>query len=55
MMSKAEYLIVQYDLTQWKNIAYRGNDLNQICTPIQNGKYRGIRRVITQPPAQNNP
>ena len=55
MMSKAEYLIVQYDLTQWKNIAYRGNDLNQICTPIQNGKYRGIRRVIAQPPAQNNP
>ena len=43
-MAAPEPMIMQYDLTQWRNPCYRGNDLDQICTPVQNGMYRGLLR-----------
>ena len=43
-MAKPEYMIAKYELNHWKNPCYRGNDLNQICTPIQDGSYRGLVR-----------
>ena len=54
MMAKPEYLIVQYDLSSWKNKTYRGNDLDSICTPVQNEKHRGIRRVTVTMPADSD-
>ena len=54
MMAKPEYLIVQYDLSSWKNKTYRGNDLDAICTPVQNEKHRGIRRVTVTMPADSD-
>lgn len=54
MMAKPEYLIVQYDLSSWKNKTYRGNDLDAICTPVQNEKHRGIRRVNITMPADSD-
>lgn len=54
MMAKPEYLIVQYDLSSWKNKTYRGNDLDAICTPVQNEKHRGIRRVTVTAPADSD-
>lgn len=54
MMAKPEYLIVQYDLSNWKNKTYRGNDLDAICTPVQNEKHRGIRRVTVTMPADSD-
>lgn len=43
-MAAPEPMIMQYDLTQWRNPCYRGNDRDQICTPVQNGMYRGLLR-----------
>ena len=43
-MAVPEPMILQYDLTQWKNPFYRGNDRDQICTPVQNKMYRGLIR-----------
>lgn len=54
MMAKPEYLIVQYDLSSWKNKTYRGNDLDSICTPVQNEKHRGIRRITVTMPADSD-
>lgn len=54
MMAKPEYLIVQYDLSSWKNKTYRGNDLDSICTPVQNEKHRGIRRVTVTMPTDSD-
>lgn len=54
MMAKPEYLIVQYDLSSWKNKTYRGNDLDAICTPVQNEKHRGIRRINITMPADSD-
>ncbi len=53
MMADPEPLILQYNLDDWRNPAYRGTDPDMICCPVQNGTYRGLRRVITQTPPQN--
>lgn len=43
-MSKFEPLILQYDLEDWKNPKYNGNNPNLICMPILMPTYRGILR-----------
>lgn len=47
MMSKTEYLIYDYDLTDWKSKTYLGRDKTKICTLTANDlteKYAGILR-----------
>jgi len=51
MMSDPEPLILRYSLDDWRNPAYRGTDPDLICRPVQNGAYRGLRRVV---PAQQS-
>lgn len=45
MMSKPEPLIAEYDLVDWKNSKYTGNDVTMICTPSLKESYRGILRA----------
>ena len=47
MMSKPEPLIIKYDLNDWKNKSYRGNEIEYICTPPILLKARGIQRIST--------
>ena len=44
-MSKPEYLIAEYDLRDWMNKSYRGNDLDKICVPVLKATYNGILRI----------
>lgn len=46
MMDKPEPLIIQYELNNWKNNAYRGNDMNMICTTTPKQYQYGIRRML---------
>ena len=46
MMDKPEPLIIQYELNNWKNSAYRGNDMNMICTTTPKQYQYGIRRML---------
>lgn len=43
-MGKPEPLIIQYDLTDWMNPVYKGNDPNQKAMPLLNQNYRGLLR-----------
>lgn len=45
MMSKPEPLIAEYDVVDWKNSRYTGNDIDMICMPTLKESYRGILRV----------
>lgn len=47
MMDKPEPLILEYDLTDWKNPRYKGEDVNQICRVALKDSYRGLERVVT--------
>ena len=49
-----EPLIHQYNLQNWKNAAYRGNDINQICLPIVSNKDRGRGLVRKSIMSQSN-
>lgn len=44
-MDGPEPLIVKYNLSDWKNKKYTGNDLNKICTPDLATCYRGLIRT----------
>ena len=44
-MSEPEPLILQYNLNDWKNPAYRGTDEDKICTPMLKNTYNGLIRV----------
>lgn len=46
MMDKPEPLIIQYELNNWKNNAYRGNDINMICTTTPKQYQYGVRRML---------
>ena len=46
MMDKPEPLIIQYELNNWKNNAYRGNDMTMICTTTPKQYQYGIRRML---------
>ena len=51
-MSRPEPLIAQYDLTDWKNPAYHGSDIDKICIPkLLSNRYRGISRRPNAPSA----
>lgn len=43
-MSMPEPLIAQYNLKNWMNKEYQGNDLSLICSPRVQTKYKGIYR-----------
>lgn len=44
-MDKPEPLILTYDLRDWQNKNYKGNDVNMICQPTNMASaYRGIQR-----------
>ena len=45
-MAKPERLIAEYNLTEWYNKLYRGNDIDQLCTPAHApDRCRGIVRM----------
>ena len=44
MMDIPEPLIAEYNLEDWKNPSYTGNDINRICSPQLKVTYNGIRR-----------
>lgn len=43
-MEKPEPLILEYNLTEWMNPDYKGNDKDKICTTVPKNNYRGILR-----------
>lgn len=45
-MSKTELLILDYNLTNWKNPLYRGTDPDVICSPPLRQTYRGLLRTV---------
>lgn len=45
LMDKPEPLIVRYDLRDWMNANYKGNDINQICKPTLKSSYGGFLRA----------
>lgn len=47
-MDKTEYLIQKYNLTEWMNPYYTGNDIKRICHPDLADNYRGLERIIPQ-------
>ena len=44
-MNAPEPLIIAYQLNDWKNPIYRGNDPDQICHPLIKATYRGLYRT----------
>ena len=52
-MDEPELLIVQYDLNDWKNLKYHGNDINKICKPVLAQAYRGLRRYDAANPSND--
>ena len=53
-MDRPEPLILEYNLEDWKNKAYRGNDLDRVCQPMLKSGYRGLLRYDPGDPDQNN-
>ena len=43
-MSMPEMLIAQYNLKNWMNKDYQGDDLEKQCSPTVKTKYKGIYR-----------
>lgn len=43
-MDISEPLILEYDLEDWKNPTYKGNNPNRMCIPCTKPSYRGIIR-----------
>lgn len=43
-MNKPELLIAQYDVQEWQNKQYPGQDINKICMPQLSDYYRGLLR-----------
>ena len=44
-MSEPEPLIMEYDLKDWMNPYYRGDNVKQICRPVWKGSYNGYKRM----------
>ena len=44
-MNKPEPLIAYYNLADWMNSMYHGNDINEICRPDLKKKYEGLMRL----------
>ncbi|PFG20705.1 DNA primase family protein [Serinibacter salmoneus] len=47
-MDALELLIHTYDLTDWKNPGYGGNDLRLMCRPVLKDRYRGFVRTSSR-------
>ena len=47
-MDKPELLINEYDVIDWMNSSYKGNDVNKKCQPSLKENYRGILRKCQQ-------
>ena len=47
-MDKPEPLIAKYDLNNWKNSIYKGNDIDKLCKPTLLANYRGITRIVEE-------
>jgi len=45
-MTLPELLILEYNLVNWKNKSYAGEDVNQICVPTMPEQMRGIVRRV---------
>lgn len=45
-MDLPEPLIVQYDLSSWKNPNYQGSDITKVATPLLTTSYRGLVKTI---------
>ena len=43
-MLMPEPLIAEYNLKNWMNKDYHGDDMDMICSPIVQSKYKGIYR-----------
>ena len=37
-------MILKYEVEDWKNKAYRGNDLDRVCSPMLESRYCGVFR-----------
>ena len=48
-MDLPDKLIVDYDLKDWMNPMYRGNDIDKICKPALRTTYNGLIRVTPNP------
>lgn len=44
LMDRPEPLIQKYNVNDWKNPVYRGNDLDRVCSPMLESRYCGIFR-----------
>lgn len=44
LMDRPEPLIQKYNVEDWKNPVYRGNDLDRVCSPALESRYCGIFR-----------
>lgn len=54
MMDSPEPLIAEYDLKNWMNPLYKGNDLDRICQPMLKTTYHGILRSGGSYPSSPN-
>lgn len=45
LIDDPEPLILEYNLTEWMNPDYRGNDKRQICVPALKKNYTGPVRI----------
>lgn len=48
-ITQGEPLILKYNLTDWKNDSYTGNDVSRICMPPLAQCYRGLLRTNASP------
>lgn len=46
-MDFPEPLILEYDVTEWMNKAYRGSNTDRLCMPELKDSYRGYVRIST--------
>lgn len=45
-MNGPEPLIARYNLKEWFNPNYSGNDVTKICTPLLRNNYAGVQRIV---------
>lgn len=53
-MDKPEPLILKYNLTDWMNPNYKGNDKDKLCRPQIKNNYRGLLRISVSTPFSND-
>jgi hypothetical protein len=48
-MDGPEPLIARYNLKNWRNNTYSGNDINKQGSPFLKSSYRGIVKLVSNP------